>query len=76
MHSHNRRDAADVSQFAVMVDRAIKRKLLVISKAVVPDIALIDPATLTTMDAFLTACTGMDARYTRWKRTCRWGTHR
>ena len=27
----------------------------------VPDVSLIDPATLTTMDAFLTACTGMDA---------------
>jgi len=53
--------SADVSQFAVIADREIKRKLLVISKAVVPDISLIDPATLTTMDAFLTACTGMDA---------------
>jgi alcohol dehydrogenase class IV len=53
--------SADVSQFAVIADRKIKRKLLIISKAVVPDISLIDPATLTTMDAFLTACTGMDA---------------
>ena len=53
--------SADVSQFAVIADREIKRKLLIISKAVVPDISLIDPATLTTMDAFLTACTGMDA---------------
>src|SRR5271157_2817792 len=53
--------SADVSQFAVIADRQIKRKLLIISKAVVPDISLIDPATLTTMDAFLSACTGMDA---------------
>jgi alcohol dehydrogenase class IV len=53
--------SADVSQFAVISDREIRRKLLIISKAVVPDIALIDPTTLTTMDAFLTACTGMDA---------------
>jgi alcohol dehydrogenase class IV len=53
--------SADVSQFAVIADREIKRKLLIISKAVVPDVSLIDPATLTTMDAFLTACTGMDA---------------
>jgi alcohol dehydrogenase len=52
--------SADVSQFAVITDREINRKLLIISKAVVPDISLIDPATLTTMDAFLTACTGMD----------------
>jgi alcohol dehydrogenase class IV len=53
--------SADVSQFAVIVDRENRRKLLIISKAVVPDISLVDPATLTTMDAFLTACTGMDA---------------
>lgn len=53
--------AADVSQFAVVTDRGIMRKLLIISKAVVPDISLIDPATATTMDAFLTACTGVDA---------------
>jgi alcohol dehydrogenase len=53
--------SADVSQFAVIKDPKTKRNLLVISKAVVPDISLIDPATLTTMDAFLAACTGMDA---------------
>ena len=53
--------SADVSQFAVIMDREINRKLLIISKAVVPDISLVDPTTLTTMDAFLTACTGMDA---------------
>jgi alcohol dehydrogenase len=50
-----------VSQFAAVADREIKRKLLIISKAVIPDISLIDPATLTTMDAFQTACTGVDA---------------
>jgi alcohol dehydrogenase class IV len=53
--------SADVSQFAVIKDTEINRKLLIISKALVPDVSLIDPATLTTMDAFLTACTGMDA---------------
>ena len=53
--------SADVSQFAVITDREINRKLLIISKAVVPDISLIDPTTLTTMDSPLTACTGMDA---------------
>ena len=53
--------SADVSQFAVITDREINRKLLIISKAVVPDISLIDPTTLTTMDPFLAACTGMDA---------------
>jgi len=34
---------------------------MIISKAVVPDISLIDPTTLTTMDTFLTARTGLDA---------------
>jgi alcohol dehydrogenase class IV len=53
--------AADVSQFAVLTDRQSMRKLLMMSKAVVPDISLIDPVTLTTMDPFLTACTGLDA---------------
>src|SRR5208283_714776 len=53
--------SADLSQFATIVDSEIKRKQLIISKAVVPDLALVDPATLTTMDAFLTACTGLDA---------------
>jgi alcohol dehydrogenase class IV len=53
--------SADVSQFAVILDSEIKRKQLIVSKAVVPDLSLIDPATLTTMDPFLTACTGLDA---------------
>jgi alcohol dehydrogenase class IV len=53
--------SADLSQFATIVDPEIKRKLLIISKTVVPDLSLIDPATSTTMDAFLTACTGLDA---------------
>ncbi len=53
--------AADVSQFAVITNRQSMRKLLIISKAVLPDISLVDPVTLTTMDPFLTACTGLDA---------------
>lgn len=53
--------SADTSQFAVLLDREKRRKMLIISKAVVPDISLIDPVTATTMDAFLTACTGIDA---------------
>ncbi len=53
--------SADVSQFAVITSRQSMRKLLIISKAVLPDISLIDPVTLTTMDPFLTACTGLDA---------------
>ncbi len=53
--------AADVSQFAIINNIAERVKIAIISKTVVPDVALIDPATTTTMDAYLTACTGMDA---------------
>lgn len=53
--------SADVSQFTIIVDSKRKTKLAIVSKALVPDVALIDPATLTTMPAYLTACTGIDA---------------
>ena len=53
--------SADVSQFAIITDAQRKVKIAIVSKTVVPDVALIDPATTTTMDATLTACTGMDA---------------
>jgi alcohol dehydrogenase class IV len=53
--------SADVSQFAIINNTAEKVKIAIISKAVVPDVALVDPKTLTTLDSYLTACTGMDA---------------
>lgn len=53
--------SADVSQFAIINNTVEKYKMAIISKAVVPDAALIDPFVLTTMDSYLTACTGMDA---------------
>ncbi|MBN2812830.1 MAG: iron-containing alcohol dehydrogenase [Bacteroidales bacterium] len=53
--------AADVSQFAIINNYKERYKLAIVSKAVVPDVALIDPLVLTSMDGFLTACTGMDA---------------
>jgi len=53
--------SADVSQFAIISNPLEKIKFAIISKSVVPDLALIDPLTLTTMDPFLTACTGLDA---------------
>lgn len=53
--------SADVSQFAIINNIQSRYKMAIISKAVVPDMALIDPVVLTTMDNFLTACTGMDA---------------
>lgn len=53
--------AADVSQFAIICDSYKKLKITIISKKVVPDLALLDPIPLLTMDPYLTACTGMDA---------------
>jgi len=53
--------SADVSQFAIITDLVERIKIAIISKSVVPDLALIDPMTLTSMDPFLTACTGLDA---------------
>lgn len=53
--------SADVSQFTIIADSVRKTKMAIVSKTLVPDVALIDPATLTTMPAYLTACTGLDA---------------
>jgi alcohol dehydrogenase class IV len=53
--------SADVSQFAIFTDSQERRKAAIVSKAVVPDVALIDPATLVTLDRQYTACTGLDA---------------
>jgi alcohol dehydrogenase class IV len=52
---------ADVSQFAIINDSKRKVKIAIISKKIVPDIALIDPYPLTTLSPELTAHTGMDA---------------
>ncbi|WP_221794559.1 alcohol dehydrogenase-like regulatory protein ErcA [Oceanobacter mangrovi] len=53
--------SADVSQFAIISDQDTRMKVSIVSKAVVPDVTLIDPETTLTMDPFLTACTGVDA---------------
>lgn len=53
--------SADVSQFAIINNTEERVKIAIISKAVVPDVALIDPLTTLTMDSYLTACTGIDA---------------
>ncbi|MHC1701763.1 MAG: alcohol dehydrogenase-like regulatory protein ErcA [Humidesulfovibrio sp.] len=53
--------SADVSQFAIITDTTRKVKIAIVSKAVVPDAALIDPALTVTMGRGITADTGVDA---------------
>ncbi len=53
--------SADLSQFCIITDLGRRVKIAIISKAAVPDVALVDPETTLTMDPYLTACTGIDA---------------
>lgn len=53
--------AAEISQFCIVLNTVERYKMAIISKTVVPDVALVDPETTLTMDAYLTACTGIDA---------------
>ncbi|MCE0495645.1 alcohol dehydrogenase-like regulatory protein ErcA [Vibrio salinus] len=53
--------SADISQFCIILNTEEKYKASIISKTVVPDVALIDPETTVTLDKHLTACTGIDA---------------
>ena len=52
---------SEMTQFAIVVDRQRKLKMTIISKSLVPDIAIIDPVVLQTKSARLTAATGIDA---------------
>ncbi|MBC7962126.1 MAG: iron-containing alcohol dehydrogenase [Steroidobacteraceae bacterium] len=52
---------SEVSQFAIIVDTSRKLKMSIISKSLVPDIAIVDPELVQTMDTKLAAATGMDA---------------
>lgn len=51
---------SEVSQFAVIVDSNREKKMSIISKTLVPDIAIVDPLTLMTKSSSLTAATGLD----------------
>ena len=53
--------AADVSQFCIINDTERKVKIAIVSKTMVPDVALIDPMLTVTMGEKLTAYTGLDA---------------
>lgn len=51
---------SEVSQFSVIVDTIRRKKMTIISKSLVPDIAIVDPNTLITKTPGLTASTGLD----------------
>ncbi|BDG49129.1 iron-containing alcohol dehydrogenase [Parageobacillus sp. KH3-4] len=51
---------SEVSQFSVIVDTLGQKKMTIISKSLIPDIAIVDPETLSTKSAHLTASTGLD----------------
>ncbi|WP_018922676.1 iron-containing alcohol dehydrogenase [Salsuginibacillus kocurii] len=51
---------SEVSQFSVVVDTEKQKKMTIVSKSLVPDIAIVDPQLLMTKDPLLTAATGMD----------------
>lgn len=53
--------AADISQFCIINDTGRKVKIAIVSKTMVPDVALIDPLLTVSMDDRLTAYTGLDA---------------
>jgi alcohol dehydrogenase len=53
--------SADVSQFAIINNTKARVKIAIVSKALVPDVSLVDPVTLSSLSAATTAATGMDA---------------
>jgi alcohol dehydrogenase class IV len=52
---------SDISQFAVIADQEKKIKMTILSRAIMPDISLIDPRLLQTKSSEMIASTGMDA---------------
>ncbi len=53
--------AADISQFCIINDTGRRVKIAIVSKTMVPDVALIDPMLTLSMGPELTAHTGLDA---------------
>jgi len=53
--------SADVSQFCIITDTTRMVKIAIVSKMTIPDVALIDPETTSSMSESLTAVTGLDA---------------
>ena len=51
---------ADVSQFAVIANKRTKEKMTILSRAITPDLTLVDPRLLKTKPPELMAATGMD----------------
>lgn len=52
---------SEVSQFTIIVDTVRKLKMSIISRSLIPDIAIVDPELLQTKDRLLAAATGLDA---------------
>jgi len=52
--------AADVSQFAIITNSSERYKMALVSKILVPDLSLIDPALTLTVDFDVTIDTGLD----------------
>ncbi|MFH1114949.1 MAG: iron-containing alcohol dehydrogenase [Pseudomonadota bacterium] len=52
---------ADVTQFAIILNSKTKMKMGILSRAIMPDISLVDPLLLQTKSPELMAATGMDA---------------
>lgn len=53
--------AAEISQFAIITNTDTSHKMALVSKTLVPDLALLDPVTTYTMPEDLTIDTGLDA---------------
>ncbi|HZK24331.1 MAG TPA: iron-containing alcohol dehydrogenase [Oscillospiraceae bacterium] len=52
---------AEVSQFSIIADSERNIKMTIVSKSLVPDIAISDPLILSTVNSRVTATTGMEA---------------